>query len=265
MFHRLVDFFHKQIPFVASFQKKVLVGFIIGAVLAFVILFLEPFNTNEYEANHRTLLLLGFGAVWFLVYLVYSSLENIWYAKTNKVWKVADEVISLLVFLLISGTVIYLYNAKIINGLDYSITAHGQYYKNIVSVFIPIFSPLLFYLRNQWGERLVPICSSAAVITGANKNEVLQLEKKDLLYIKAVQNYIEIYFLDSDKNSATKTFRQTLTGAQQQLPFLKKCHRSFLVNEQQIKAVQGNSQKAKIIFEHSQEEIPLSKTYYKKF
>ncbi|MGG5487877.1 LytTR family DNA-binding domain-containing protein [Gaetbulibacter jejuensis] len=243
---------------------KLVISIIIGVFLSFVIIFLEPFNTNEYKSSFRTLLLIGFGFLLSLVYVIQSVFENIWYRRFNKVWKVYHEIVSILVFFVVSGSVIFLYNTKVINGLDYSIEAHWWYYKNIVFVFIPILTPPLFYLRNKLGERILPIDKSIVIVTGENKKDFLKLEKKKLLYIKAVQNYIEICFLENDTKVSTKMFRQTLSNAHKQLPYLEKCHRSYLLNIGNIKKIKGNSQNAKVSFNNVEQMIPLSKTYYNK-
>jgi len=101
------------------------------------------------------------------------------------------------------------------------------------------------------------------ILIGENKNEILKLEKEALLFIKAVENYIEICFVDKTQKVTSKTFRQTLSNVCEQLPFLQKCHRSYLVNTGTIKEIIGNSQGAKITFSVGDKEIPLSKTYYK--
>lgn len=101
------------------------------------------------------------------------------------------------------------------------------------------------------------------VLIGENKNEVLRMDKDQLLFIKAVENYVEICFMDKHKKVISVTFRQTLSNVCEQLPFLEKCHRSYLVNVDTIKEIIGNSQGAKIVFVVGEKEIPLSKTYYK--
>ncbi|GEP52247.1 hypothetical protein FNO01nite_29190 [Flavobacterium noncentrifugens] len=121
----------------------------------------------------------------------------------------------------------------------------------------------MLYLRQKLGERIVPSSSNSIRLTGENKNEVLSLEKEDLLYIKAVENYIEICYVDQGKSIRSKTFRQTLSNVCEQLPFLEKCHRSYLVNTNAIVFISGNSQSARISFRVGEKEIPLSKTYYK--
>ncbi|NQY30631.1 MAG: LytTR family transcriptional regulator [Flavobacteriaceae bacterium] len=128
---------------------------------------------------------------------------------------------------------------------------------------IPIVAPVLLYLRQKFGQRIIPNSPNTIIITGENKNEKLKLHKKELLYIQAVENYIEIFFVDRDKKLLSKTFRQTLSKVHEQVSFLEKCHRSYLVNINNIKEIQGNSQSAKIYFQHVEKKIPLSKTLYK--
>ena len=235
-----------------------------GFILAFIIIFLEPFDTNNYESNYRNLILSGFGILFFFTFLIHSTFENIFYYRAQKKWTVFYEIISTLAFFTISGTIIYLCNHRFINGNSYSIKSYLWYFKNIVLVFIPIFSPIFIYFRNKIGELIVPIPKNTIIITGENKNETLKLKRKDLIYIKAIENYIDIFFVGSNNAIVSKTFRQTLSKANEQLPYLEKCHRSYLLNIDNIKEIKGNSQNAKISFNNVEQTIPLSKTYYNK-
>ena len=128
--------------------------------------------------------------------------------------------------MLFSGTILYLYNRIVINGIECAFDTYWRF-------------------------------------LGENKNEILKLEKEELLFIKAVENYVEICFIDKNKRVISKTFRQTLSNVCEQVPFLEKCHRSYLVNITNIAAIIGNSQSAKLSFVVGEKEIPLSKTYYK--
>jgi DNA-binding LytR/AlgR family response regulator len=65
------------------------------------------------------------------------------------------------------------------------------------------------------------------------------------------------------KRSAPKHSGKRYPMFANKLPFLEKCHRSYLVNLSTIKEIAGNSQGAKISFIVGEKEIPLSKTYYK--
>ncbi|WP_430403105.1 LytTR family transcriptional regulator DNA-binding domain-containing protein [Fluviicola sp.] len=258
-----MTFLNRQIHFTAAPKRKVLVGFILFLFLSFVIIFVEPFDTDQYHSDHKILVLSGFGILIFFVFVIYSSFENLWYLKFRKVWLVSHEIASTILFFVVAGSVLYLYNGLMINQGSYSITSHLLYLKNIVLLMIPVFAPVMLYLRQQFGERIVPLPINSVLLTGENKNEVLSLEKGNLLFIKAFENYVEIHFLDEQDQVVSRTFRQTLSNVYQQIPFLEKCHRSYLVNMTTAKEIIGNSQSAKISFIHGEKTIPLSKTYYK--
>lgn len=253
----------RQIHFVASIRRKVLIGLILCIYLSFIVIVLQPFDTSQFEAENKVILLSGYGILIFVVFVIYSSIENIWYFRVGKVWSVCYEIISTLLFCLFSGTVLYLYNRFIVNGVDCTLATYWRFLSVTVTSMIPVFSPPMLYLRQKFGERIIPPAKNSIILVGENKNEILRIEKEELLFIRAVENYIEICFIDKNKKVVSKTFRQTLSNVCEQLPFLEKCHRSYLVNISTIKEITGNSQGAKISFIVGEKEIPLSKTYYK--
>jgi hypothetical protein len=258
-----MTFLDRQIHFTSSIKRKILVGLILGTYLNFIIVFLQPFDISQFEADNKVLLLSGYGIMAFVVFVIHNCIENHWYFKHGKVWLVRYEIISTLLFLWFSGTVLYLYNMFVVNQTLPTL----HYYKLFLSVtvlyMIPVFLPPMLYLRQKFGERIIPLPENSILLIGENKNEILRLEKEDLLFVKAVENYVEICFVDKTQKVISKTFRQTLSNVFGQLPFLEKCHRSYLVNRSSIKEIIGNSQGAKICFLYGEKEIPLSKTYYK--
>ncbi len=201
--------------------------------------------------------------MFFGAYFILSVMENAYYHKVNKSWLTFYEIISIVIIFSVSGTFIFLYNHLIVNDEVYSLEMHLRYYKSIVIFMIPIFAPLAIYLRQKFGELIVPVSPDTFIISGENKNELLELRKSEILYIQSVENYIEICFVDAREKLVSKTFRQTLTNVHQQLPFLEKCHRSYLVNLNNVSGITGNSQSAKISFRNIDKEIPLSKSLYK--
>lgn len=247
----------------ASLKRKVFLGLVLFIFLDFIIIVLEPFDTDQFEADHRFLLLSGYGFLVFVVFVIQSCIENRWYSRVGKAWLVSHELLSTIIFCLFSGTVLYLYNTWIVNLASCSIGTYSHFICITVAGMVPVFVPSMLYLRQKLGERIVPSSSNSIRLVGENKNEVLSLEKEDLLYIKAVENYIEICYVDQGKSVRSKTFRQTLSKVCEQLPFLEKCHRSYLVNTNAIALISGNSQSARISFRVGEKEIPLSKTYYK--
>lgn len=253
----------RQVHFVASIRRKILIGFILCIYLSFIIIVLQPFDTSQFEAENKVALLSGYGILIFIVFVIQGSIENICYYRFGKIWSVLNESIATLLFCLFSGTVLYAYNRSIVNEIGYSLATYWLFLSITVACMIPVFVPPMLYLRQKFGERIIPISSNSIILTGENKNEVLSMEKDELLFVKAIENYVEICFINQNKKVISKTFRQTLSNINAQLPFLEKCHRSYLVNLSKVKEINGNSQSAKISFVVGEKEIPLSKTYYK--
>lgn len=241
-----------------------MVGFILCIYLNFIVIVLQPFDTSQFETEYKTLLLSGYGILASLVFVIHGSIEKRWYVKTGKVWLVWYEMITVITFCFFAGTVLYFYNVYIVNeGKTVSRGGYLTFLFITTAAMMPVFVPPMLYLRQKFGERIIPLSDNAIILTGENKNEILRLEKEELLFIKAVENYIEICFIDQNKKIISKTFRQTLSNVCEQVPFMKKSHRSYLVNTNTIKEIIGNSQGAKITFVMGEKEIPLSKTYYK--
>lgn len=222
-------FLKRQLYFTRQIKRKILIGLILCIYLNFIVIVLQPFDTSQFDAEYKTLLLSGYGLFTFIIFLIQGSIENLWYFRAGKVWLVSYEIISSVVFCLFAHNVLYFYNIYIVNyGSNPAIGSYLRFFFVTVTGMIPVFIPPMLYLRQKFGERIVPIPNNFVLLTGENKNEILTLEKKDLLFIKAVENYIEVCFVDHNNKISSKTFRQTLSNVCKQLPFLEKCHRSYL-------------------------------------
>ena len=54
-------FLKRTIAYLEDWKKNALVGFILGAIVATIIIFLEPFDSDAYEAPYKVLRLSGYG------------------------------------------------------------------------------------------------------------------------------------------------------------------------------------------------------------
>jgi DNA-binding LytR/AlgR family response regulator len=94
----------------------------------------------------------------------------------------------------------------------------------------------------------------------------LSIQRNCLLYIESADNYVIIWYLN--KNSVTKfILRSTLKALEEQLAeaHILRCHRSFLVNFDQIKIIRR--EKDGVYLDMGVEgvsDIPISKTYSEK-
>tara|TARA_B100001245_G_scaffold236559_1_gene228304 strand:- start:13217 stop:14122 length:906 start_codon:yes stop_codon:yes gene_type:complete len=255
---------NKQIPFSYTIKSRLKIGMCLGGILAFIIIVLEPFDTNQFESNYRYLLLSGFGVILSILYIIHSALEKWYFQIFNVAWSRKHELGSVVLYVLTSGTILFLYNYLVVNQTSYVFERHLWYYAHIVlpmSTFIVV--PFL-WLRNRFGEIQIPLGKNLVVIQGELNDEKLLLKKTHLIYIKAEQNYIRVCYLDEGTCLVSTLLRSTLSKSHAQAPFLIQCHKSYLVNPMKVKEITGNSQKARISLSDTLDVVPLSKSFYKK-
>lgn len=230
--------------------------------------FLEPFGTYQFESNNKYLIFSGFGFLFSISYLLNTRIENLWYNYLNKKWGIKQEALSFLSLLFVSSILIHFYNQVFLNNLfnyefdGFEYIKHGIWFfrHSLIPVML-LLLPFYVYFRNKFGELITSEPSNEIEFFGLNKDEKIMIQKTEVLFVKASENYVEIFYSKKD-TIQHKTFRNTLSAINLQAPFLIQCHRSYLVNLTTIKSVKGNSQNAKIEFHYDGLNIPLSKSYY---
>lgn len=95
--------------------------------------------------------------------------------------------------------------------------------------------------------------------------EGIEINCNDLLYISALENYLEIIWLNqgSRQKSVIRNTMKNMEPILSENNNLVRCHRSFIVNLTHIKQVTGKSQNYKIELNFNNEEIPISRNYSK--
>ncbi len=98
------------------------------------------------------------------------------------------------------------------------------------------------------------------VLEGENQNEQLQVSKADLLFLKASDNYVEVFH--RKKGVERVLLRGSLRSFEDQLEqwanFLR-CHKSYIVNLDQVERVSGNAQGLRLHLEQGAGEVPVSR------
>ncbi|MEL7268160.1 MAG: LytTR family transcriptional regulator DNA-binding domain-containing protein [Bacteroidota bacterium] len=266
----MLDFLKKSIPFTALLKDQLKIALLLGTLLALILIFLGPFDTDRFQSDYKNWVFVGFGLLFSVFYLLTGRLENIWYRSSRKNWTVTHEALAFITLVLLGFGPIHFYNQVFLNELflqpDYGFQEylnHGLWFfgKSLVPIMLAIL-PFYLFFRNRFGTIVDPESESKIVLSGLNKGEQVVLPQNQILFVKSSENYVDIFFT-TENGIRHETFRNTLTVIHEQAPFLKRCHRSYLVNTSNIKTIKGNSQNAKIYFHHTETDIPLSNTYYK--
>lgn len=259
-------------PYNPSYKIHILIGLILGLLLSFILIVLHPFNLNNFNHEYGEVLLLGFGLVKFLNYLLSHFIENFFYEEKGR-WKVWNEIVFLFLSSL-SGTVLgYIYLDMVFEEQPLSFLRLVLFFYYIMLPILPLIifpQSVLRYLLVKNSERPVEkkpyknenIAIEKLTLKGQNANDELTIYKEHLLFIKSVDNYVKVYYLDGQTKN--RMLRAKLSDVLSQAPYLVQPHRSYLINPKHSFKVKGNSQKAVLTSQQNEEKIPIARKSYKR-
>ncbi len=103
------------------------------------------------------------------------------------------------------------------------------------------------------------------LIQSEYKRNSLNIESANLLYIQSSDNYLDIYYLENNKVNH-RFVRNTLSWIEKSKlhPDLVRCHRSFIININNVLSVKSNPSGYKVIMKYIKRDIPLSRKYRNK-
>ena len=97
-------------------------------------------------------------------------------------------------------------------------------------------------------------------------NIKFSLSLEDILYLESTDNYVFVYYLAKDlvKKELLRNSLKRLEDVFEIYP-IKRCHRSYMVNLNNLSLVKKSGQKMTISLSNISETIPVSKSYQKEF
>jgi hypothetical protein len=282
MFSKIRIFLRQPFPFEISLIRILLLSFTTGLFVSVFLLVFKPFGSGAYIHEGRAWILWGYGFVTVLILLVdmlfWPAVFPGVFDETK--WTVAKGVAIQFWHIISIGAVNLLY-AAFVGGKEIRLLAVPSYLLQALAVgFFPItigiisIQSILLKRRGESARRLndnilaledrtaEPVCDPQIVaFSSEGGKEKVEIRLQDLLFIKSVDNYVEIY--RTDNGQIKRIFlRSTLKRIEQDLKdrsFLFKCHRAFMVNVNNISKVTGNSQGYQLIFKGIDLVIPVSR------
>lgn len=235
-----------------SIKYNLLIGLITG-IWVFIFLFLiKPFKQERLGEIELFQIAISMSLVIICCYFSIIIIQHHLYKKYKK-WNFKYEIITLSSFLLLSLISTFLiYKSSIARG---SYNLQTFFIRNYLPTVLILF-PLVFILRKYFLKlRYTKEEQNIIYIYGENKLDFIKMNKKDLISISSAQNYVEISFLINNELQK-KLIRISLKKIHLDLPFLKKIHRSHLINPSHFIAF-----KDKKYLKLTRKEIPFSETY----
>lgn len=264
-----------------QWNKKLLQATAIGLFVGLFLLVFQPFGLSEIKGRFASLWILGYGLVTFSMMIIeYAIQERLTGQDSESNWTVGKEIVENLCIVLLISLGNYGYTAAL-GWMDWSwkslvILIGATLAVAIFPIVAVVWITYVRQLQNNIKEAQTmdrAIASSKpetptkddVYIPSQYQQDGLYVRLDELLWISSADNYVEVAFLQKGKVKKTLV-RNTLQSLE---PLLEKygilrCHRSFLVNMEQVVHVQGNAQNLRIRFHQLSEEVPVSKKYREK-
>ena len=245
-----------------------------GVFAALFLIVFQPFGTREFIHPFKYWFLAGYGLIISLglgIFLI--GLPRIFDADwIEQRWTVAWQIIWLSGSFSIVIFACFCYKQWFF-GETISFTAFLSFFPLAFSVAIfPISATVLgSYIRKlkaaqttagQVNARMVikkPSKEETIIILDDQGRMHLQVDPRELLFLKSADNYVEIYF---GKHSIEKSLvRNSLKklGASLQMEDLVRCHRSYLINLDRVTQVTGNAQAYQAHFDVANYHAPIAR------
>jgi hypothetical protein len=261
----------------ALYRQTMLIGAGIFGVLAVF----QPFGTYVFEHELKYLILAGYGLLVPLTAFVLRESAGLFGGNffTPGYWSFRRELIFTGIFLLISVVLSYFYQRLAIGG-RYSVSGFlGFSFYAVATAALPMCLIVVwryFDLKNRliaqnFSEKIaqippVALANGEAAVTlqGENKHEKLTLLLAEIHYLRAADNYVEIFLLKKGQTQRLM-LRGALSHIFQQLEdagAFRQVHRSYVVNFFHALRLEGKSPAYFLVFENAPEleEIPVSRS-----
>lgn len=272
----------KPYPLYDNIKSNLIISFIVFLVLAIF----HPFGLAQIDTGIRYIIELGYGIITFLVLLGNTYILPKLFPKifTEGHWKVYHEIIyiAFTIFCIGLGNTIYAY---LLGFIDFNLLQFISFLfiTIIVSIFPITVIVLITHIRrlkhnlkdaNAISRKLHPADPLSEEkreelyqFQGQQKNDAIEIIADNIYFIKSQKNYLEFYYQKADKINK-KLVRGTLKKAEKcanEFDFLQRCHRSYIVNINHIRNINGNSLGYALTLDENLNKIPVSRSYTKKF
>lgn len=281
IFKRIKETLNQPYPFDNDLQYKIKTSLIVCLIVFLVLNLLQPFGIEE-NGN-----VFSISLTYCLIILVIILIHKIpiqglfpkYYSEEN--WKISNEIIE---------NVLYIFSISFVNMLISKIVYHERFtisefieviFGTTIVGIVPITIGSFFeynrllkkHLREakNLNEKLhskevetkkVKTPDSTITFESESGQDKVSIHSKELLYIQSIENYVEIFWKDGSSIS-NKLLRGSLVRFEKKLDdydYLFRCHRSFIVNLNQIESVTGNSQGYKLYIYNDETAIPVSRS-----
>jgi hypothetical protein len=253
-------------------DKWNLIIFVSVFVPLFLLIF-QPFGVNNFDPTHsisRVFLfsMMGFGLVQGVVLVIY---EFVIVPLVFKSRALSSFIIRTAIELVLLAASTFLYYNILGNFHDWYFKSFLDFIFNVGLMSIIPFAIIILYFnyrKSQKAYQLLELQPKLALnekyinLRSLNGKEQLTITLADLLFIEAQDNYVSVHYLEKEIVKR-QLLRATMKDVEANLnnDFIIRCHRSFIVNINNVEKVTRDSHQMKLFLASLSESIPVSRSY----
>lgn len=254
--------------------KEILLSSIAAGLLIYIFLIVfQPFGTENFRHQYKYLLLFPYSVIFGSAFFA-AELSIIRFRD----WNIGSELLKVTGILFSASILSYFYNALFISHVTLSLGNYLYMLLYCLALGIPISTIYILsryiYLKmthektaeevsRQLADQDNPIVATFNKVLSISANNTdLQVHEENFICAKSMENYCSIYFSENGRMkklvvriSLSKLLDQVQTDS------IKKCHRSFIVNLNQVKNLKGNAQGYRLFLSEIDFEIPVSRSF----
>ncbi len=248
----------------------------------------EPFGLDDIPRSESIMLALVYGALNFSIIVIVQALLLGVFPRfmLEDTWTIGKEVLKYLLLFFCITIALLLVNAwylginlKPINFLSVFINvlllaslpvagAIAYNYNKKLKISLKEAQKLNQQINtsNETQAAEQPAQVQSITIQSDNQSESFDLIADDFLYAESASNYIDVFYLKEGQKTQ-KTIRSSLKKMEQTHGHLKqfsRCHRTYIVNLNQVASFEGNSRGYTISLVDDLGSIPVSRGYIEK-
>lgn len=235
------------------------------------LLFFQPFGVNNYDPTEKI------SPLFFFTMFAMGATVSFGLAFNELVLRPlfikapftqGSRLIWILWTLILLSTLVFLLYNTFGNWHDLYWTSYFQFIGNISAMAILPLGIVFAYFQfrklkhNPKGEGAPKPDISLLRFSSPNAKDLLVVPAETVVFIESQDNYAAIYY-GSHKGLKKHLIRSSLKSLETQLAdtSLIRCHRTFIVNIQQVLSYTGNKHGLQLSLKNLGKEIPVSRSY----
>jgi len=276
----MINWLNRPFPRIRTNKNKLLVSFLFALFIYLFLLIFQPFGFSKIQ-YYKPIFIAGYFVITFLVMTTSFLLGPVIFKNAFDIdkWTIKKEILFILWQISLIAIINWLFNLTI--GKE--IIEESNFIRVfLITISVGIFPTIFFVfniekiLASKHSKIAKKISGEQVKIIKKNKNEQIQivsdnnsaqikLNTNDFICIVSEGNYANVFYY-KDNIINKELIRNSLSNLIKQFvifDFIKRCHRSYIVNLQNVDKVTGNARNYNLHIEKLDFVIPVSRNFPK--